>query len=247
VAGSLNGLAVLYGEEWLWSVYGRMLHSVQTGDAAFAHVHGMPFYTFLDTHPEPAMQFQAGMSAYSRFEAMAIADAYDFADSATVVDVGGGDGTLLAVLLTAYPSLHGVLFDQPATVAHAKRVFTDAGVAGRARWVGGDFFAELPSVGDVYLLKSVLHNWSDPDAQRILERCRRAMPASARLLVAERIVATDAKPSEAALFDINMLVVVGGLERTQAQYRDLLEATGFSLFRVVDTNSPISILEAKPA
>ena len=94
---------MLYGEEWLWSAYGRMLHSVQTGQAAFAHVHEMPFYEFLDTHSEPAMQFQAAMSAYSHLEATAIAAAYNFADSGTVVDVGGGDGTLLAVLLTAHP------------------------------------------------------------------------------------------------------------------------------------------------
>ncbi len=244
VTGSLKGLAVLYGEEWLWSAYGRMLHSVQTGQAAFAHVHEMPFYEFLDTHPEPAMQFQAAMSAYSHLEATAIADAYNFADSGTVVDVGGGDGTLLAVLLKAYPSLHGVLFDQPAVVAAAERVFADAGVTARARWVGGDFFSELPAGGDVYLLKSVVHNWPEPDAQRILQCCRRAMAPGARLLLAERIVPPHDKPSEAKLFDINMLVVVGGRERTQTEYRQLLEVSGFALVRVLDTKSPISILEA---
>jgi SAM-dependent methyltransferase len=245
VAGSLNPLAVLYGEEWLWSVYGRMLHSVQTGEPAFAKVHGMSFYGFLDTHPEPGMQFQAAMSAYSHLEATAIAEAYDFAGRSTVVDVGGGSGTLLAVLLTVYPSLRGVLFDQPAVVADAERVFADAGVAARASWVGGDFFSALPSHGDVYLLKSVLHNWSDKDAQRILQCCRRAMAPGARLVLAERVVPADAKLSEAKLFDINMLVVAGGRERTEAEYRQLLEGSGFTLMRVLETRSPISILEAR--
>ena len=245
VAGSLNGVAALYGEEWLWSVYGRMLHSVQTGEAAFAQVHGMSFYQFLDTHPEPAMRFQTAMSAFSRVEAAAIAEAYDFAGCSTVVDVGGGNGTLLAVLLTAYPSLDGVLFDQPAVVSDAERVFTDAGVSARARWVGGDFFSELPSDGGVYLLKSVLHNWTDADARRILECCQRAMAPGARLLLAERIVPADARPSEAKLFDINMLVVLGGQERTEVEYRRLLEASGFTVLRVVETKSPVSIIEAE--
>jgi SAM-dependent methyltransferase len=247
VPGSLNGVAVLYGEEWLWSVYGRMLHSVQTGEAAFAGVHGMPFYEFLDTHPAPAMQFQAAMSAFSRLEAAAIAAAYDFAGCSTVVDVGGGNGTLLAGLLNAYPSLRGVVFDQPAVVADAEHVFTDAGVSGRARWIGGDFFSELPSDGDVYLLKSVLHNWPDRDARRILECCRRAMAPGTRLLVAERVVPADAGPSEAKLFDINMLVVVGGRERTEAEYRRLLELSGFTGMRVLETKSPISLIEAECA
>jgi SAM-dependent methyltransferase len=245
VVGSLKGVAELYGEEWLWSVYGRTLRSVQEGHAVFAQVHGMPLYEFLETHPEPALQFQAAMGAFSRLDARAIAEAYDFPNNAVVVDVGGGNGTSLAVLLTAYPSLYGVLFDQPTVVAESERVFADAGVAARASWVGGDFFSDLPSTGDLYLLKSVLHNWDDDDALRILHCCRRAMTPGARLLVAERIVPADAAPSEATLFDVNMLVVVGGRERTNAEYRQLLEASGFTLVRVVATNSPVSILEAQ--
>ena len=126
VPGSLNSLAVLYGENWLWAAYGRMLHSVRTGDAAFAHVHGMSFYDFLDHHSESATQFQEAMTAYSRLEASAFADSYRFEDNATVVDIGGGRGTLLAVLLAAYPTLNGVLFDQPAVAAGAERVFAEA-------------------------------------------------------------------------------------------------------------------------
>jgi SAM-dependent methyltransferase len=162
-----------------------------------------------------------------------------------VVDVGGGNGTLLAVLLTANPALRGVLFDQPAVVSDAERVFTAAGVSARARWVGGDFFSDLPSDGDTYLLKSVLHNWTDADAQRILECCHRAMAPGARLLVAERIVPADAGPSEAKLFDINMLVVLGGRERTEADYHRLLEASGFAVRRVIETKSPVGIIAAE--
>ena len=126
---------MLYGEDWLWAAYGRMLHSVRTGDAAFAQVHGMSFYDFLDRHSEPATQFQEGMTAYSHLEASAIAEAYTFAENATVVDVGGGRGTLLALVLAAHPTLNGVLFDQPEVVPAAERAFAEAGLTARARAV----------------------------------------------------------------------------------------------------------------
>jgi len=238
---------VLYGEDWLWAAYGRMLHSVRTGDAAFAQVHGMSFYDFLERHSEPATQFQEGITAYSHLEASAIAEAYTFAENATVVDIGGARGTLLALLLAAHPTLNGVLFDQPEVVPAAERAFAEAGLTARARGVGGDFFSSVPSGGDVYVLKSVLHNWDDEDAGRILRSCRRAMAPSARLLLAERIVPIGNTPSEATLFDINMLVVVGGRERTEAEYRELLEKSGFAVVRTMATKSPLSVMEAQPS
>jgi len=119
-------------------------------------------------------------------------------------------------------------------------------VSSRATVVGGDFFSELPSRGDLYLLKSVLHNWPDGDAERILRCCRRAMSPSARLLIAERVVPLGSAPSEAKLFDINMLVILGGKERTEEEYRELLRRAGFSLVHVIATKSPHSLIEAQP-
>jgi SAM-dependent methyltransferase len=246
VPGSVHGVAALYGEEWLWRAYGRMLHSVQTGQPAFAHVHGVSFYEYLNQEPEAAVEFQQAMSEYSRLETAAIVAAYDFSGRATVVDVGGGQGTLLATLLSAHEGLSGVLFDLPDVVAGADAVFTQAGVGSRAAWVGGDFFSALPPGGDIYLLKSVLHNWEDDAAMRLLRCCRRAMAPRARLLIAERIVPSENAPSEAKLFDINMLVVVGGRERTEAEYRELLAASGFAVVRVITTDSPLSLIEGQP-
>lgn len=243
---SLHGIAVLYGDDWLWSAYGQMLHSALTGHTAFAHVHGTPFYEYLDRNTSAAAHFQDAMASYSRQEATAIAEAYDFPANSTVVDVGGGQGTLLAALLSAHPSLSGVLFDQPAVVARAEQVFAAAGVAPRATGVGGDFFSSVLPEGDVYVLKSVVHNWDDQAAERLLQSCRRAMRPGARLLIAERVVPSDNAPSEAKLFDINMLVIVGGRERTQAEYRRLLERSGLALLRVIPTKSPLSLIEAQP-
>jgi SAM-dependent methyltransferase len=244
--GSLHAVAALYGEEWLWRAYGRMLHSVQTGEPAFTHVHGLSFYDYLSHDPTAAAQFQHAMSEYSRLEADAIAAAYDFSGHSTVVDIGGGKGTLLAKLLSAHGGLSGVLFDLPEVVLGADHVFTLAGVSSRASWVGGDFFSAVPHDGDLYLLKSVLHNWDDEAAARLLQCCHRAMGPHARLLVAERVVPADNAPSEAKLFDINMLVVVGGRERTEAEYRELFKRSGFALARVIPTNSPLSLIEAQP-
>jgi SAM-dependent methyltransferase len=244
---SLHGLAVLYGDDWLWRAYGQMRHSALTGHTAFAHVHGAPFYDYLDQNGGAASQFQDAMATYSRLEAAAIAEAYDFPANATVVDVGGGQGTLLTALLSAHPSLSGVLFDQPSVIAGAEHVFAAAGVAGRATWVGGDFFSSVLPEGDVYVLKSVVHNWDDEAAVRLLQSCRRAMRPDARLLVAERVVPSDNSPSEAKLFDINMLVIVGGQERTEAEYRTVLERSGFALARVIATTSPLSLIEAHPS
>jgi SAM-dependent methyltransferase len=246
VPDSLDGLAVLYGDDWLWRAYGRMLHSAMTGQSAFAHVHGMPFYEYLDQNSRAASQFHDAMATYSRLEAAAIAEAYGFAANATVVDVGGGEGTLLAALLSAHPSLSGVLFDQPAVVARAEQVFAAAGVTARAAWVAGDFFSSALPDGDVYILKSVVHNWDDEPAKRLLQSCRRAMRPHARLLIAERTVPIGNAPSEAKLFDINMLTIVGGRERTYDEYRRLLERAGFAVVREIATTSPLSLIEAQP-
>jgi hypothetical protein len=245
--GSLRALAILYGEEWLWDPYGRTLHAVRTGRPAFDHVHGQPLYDYLDRNPGAAAQFQDAMSGYSAQEAAAIVAAYDFSDATTVVDVGGGHGVLVAALLQAHGHLSGVVFDQAPVVAGAERALADAGVADRGACVAGDFFAAVPDGGDLYLLKSVLHNWDDAAAADILGRCRQAMAPHARLLVIERLVAPGNEPSEAKLFDINMLVVAGGRERTEAEYRALFRAAGLDLARVIPTHSPHSLIEGVPS
>jgi O-methyltransferase domain/Dimerisation domain len=241
--GSLRATAEIYGEDWLWRAYGSLSHSARTGRPAFAEVHGQRLYEYLRDHPVAAAQFHAAMSEFSAQDAAAVLAAYDFANIGTVVDVGGGQGTLVAALLQAHPGLSGVVFDLGPAVEEARGHLAAAGLAGRATAVAGDFFAEVPRDGDLYLLKNVLHNWDDDAVVRILRTCRRAMSDRARLMAIERVIPAGNAPSEAKLFDINMLVVVGGRARSEAEYRRLFAAARLSLTRVIPTAAAVSLVE----
>ena len=177
----------------------------------------------------------------------AIFAAYDFAAARSVIDVGGGQGAFLSALLQAHLHIAGVLLDLSPAIAGATALLAAAGLGERAACVAGDFFTAVPRGGDLYLLKSVLHNWDDSDVVCILRNCRQAMGDGARLLVIERVIPEGNGSSEAKLFDINMLVTVGGQERTEGEYRRLLDRAGLALARVIPTTSPLSLLEAVPA
>ena len=246
VPGSMRNVALLYGDEWVWRAYGRMLHSVQTGKPGFTAAHEQSFYEFLDEHAAAAAVFQAAMDDFSNNEAAAILGAYSFSDVRSIVDVGSGRGALLTAILQAYPQLRGVAFDMPSAEGECMRRFDGAGLSGRSTFVGGDFFRSLPAGYDLYLLKSVLHNWDDNSVVRVLEVCRQAMSPASRLLIVERVITDDQRSAEAKLFDINMLVTVGGRERTEQDYRTLLASAGFVLTHLFATSSPLTIVESAP-
>jgi hypothetical protein len=238
---------LLYGDRVFWDAYGRMLHSVRTGEPAFDDAHGEPLFAHLANNPDAASLFHQAMSGFSELEMSAILAAYDFSRFAHVVDVGGGQGALVAALLGKYPQMRGTVMDLATVAGGAQRLLAEAGLAQRATFVAGDFFGAIPRGGDLYLLKSVIHNWNDADAAEILRGCRRAMPDDARLVVIERVIPGPNVPSEATLFDINMLVVLASRERTEPEYRALLDAAGFALVRIVPTDSPMSLIEGAPA
>jgi hypothetical protein len=244
--GSLRNVAVLYGEGWLWHAYGNMLYSVRTGKPAFPIAHGEGFYEFLERHPDASTVFHAAMDDFSKTEAAGILGAYSFSGVKSVIDVGCGRGALLSTILKAHPQLEGVGFDMPEVEPECVRQFRDAGVADRASFVGGDFFGGVPGGRELYILKSVLHNWDDAAAEHVLHVCRQAVPRAGRVLIIERVISDSPAGTEAKLFDINMLVTVGGRERTEQEYRSLLAAAEFTLVRTVATASPLTILEAAP-
>jgi hypothetical protein len=246
VPGSLRARAILDGEEAHWKAWGHLTHSVATGEPAFDRAHGAPFFEYMKAHAAVASSFNTVMTDQNAAAAQAVVEAYDFSGLGTLVDVGGGHGSLLAAILAEYPPLRGILHDQPHVVAGARPTLEAAGVADRCDIIGGDFFASVPAGGDAYLLKHILHNWDEPRCAAILKNGRDALPADGRLLVVETLIPAGNEPSYGKYLDLGMLVLLPGRERTEAEYGELLAATGFELSRVIATRSELSILEAVP-
>ena len=247
VPGSLRVRAIYDCDEAYWQAWGNLMHSVATGEPAFDRTHGVPFFEYMKTHAAVAANFNTVMTDQNAAAAQAVVEAYDFSGLGTLVDVGGGHGSLLAAILAANPLLRGILHDQPHVVATARPTLEAAGVADRCDIIGGDFFKRVPAGGDAYLLKHILHNWDEPRCAAILRNARDAMPADGRLLVVETLIPPNNEPSYGKYLDLGMLVLLPGRERTEAEYEELLEATGFTLSRVIETRSELSILEAIPA
>ena len=243
---SVRVFAEILGEEWMWRPWGALLESVRTGETAFDRVYGMGTFDWFQKHPDAARLFDAGQSESTRASVAAVTAAFDFTKVRRVVDVGGGDGTLLTAVLRVSPTTSGVLFDLPAVVDAAKTRF-DPALAARAEFVGGDFFKAVPAGADLYVMKSILHDWNDRDCQRILGTLRQAMSATARLIVAEDHVCAPNQPCLAKQRDINMLVRTGGRNRTEQEYRDVLTRGGLRTTRVIPTASTLVLMEAAPA
>ena len=250
VPGSLRGWAVdqLGGEHY--QAWGDLLHSVQTGETAFDHVFGTNAWEHRAQHPESAQAFDEGMASFIGVHDRDVLAAYPFAALESLYDIGGGDGRFISAALTAFPKLRGLLLDMPQVVQRARVRLADAGLAARCEVVEGNIFQAVPTGGAAYLMSRVIHDWNDAQAREILGNCRRAMAATSRLLLVERILPDqiDASPVTRALAvsDLNMLVMTGGQERTRAAYAALLETTGFRLTSVSATQTALSVIEAQP-
>jgi O-methyltransferase domain/Dimerisation domain len=238
--------AVFIGQPEHQRAWGHLLHSIQTGENAFQHVHGVNVWEYRARSPEAGAIFDRAMTGLSRGVTDAVLNAYDFAQFACVVDVGGGQGALLAAILTKHPSMRGVLFDQPQVVAGAEQVLRAAGVADRCQVGGGDFFEAVPDGGDAYVLKSILHDWEDEQATAILRTCRRAIGPNGKLLVIEREISPPNEDPRAKFVDLLMLVSAGGRERTRKEWAVLFAAGGFRLSDVTPAKT-WSIIEGVPA
>jgi hypothetical protein len=244
---SVWAYARLVGQPAFWSTWGQLIHTVRTGESAFPAVHGDVFWDHLVNEPELGRLFSQAMTQASGARADAIVAGYDFSGVRTLVDVGGGQGRLISASLQSYPTLRGILFDRPSVVVDALAVLESAGVGDRCEIVGGNFFESVPAGGDIYLLKSIVHDWDDAESIAILTSCRRAMSAHSRLLIVERVLPPDVSSSAAGFGDVFMLLLVGGRERSVDEFRVLLERAGFNLERVVSTESEFSLIEAVPS
>lgn len=245
-AGSLRAYAIMSGEQWVWRSVGAMLHCVRTGESGFEHIFGDHPFEFYKTNPEAARISLESLTSRSASENNAVVSAYDFGEAKHIIDVGGGEGTLLAAILVATPKLHGVLFDVPRAAEVARQRLDAAGLRSRSEVLGGDFFRSVPTGGDLYLMKKIIHDWNDERALAILQNFRAVMPAHGRLLMIELIVPSGNEPSFAKMLDLLMLTYLGGRERTEDEYSILLQSAGFRLRRVIPTASPVSLMEAVP-
>ena len=246
VPGSMREPAILQGRPEIHAAYARLEDAVRTGENAFEIEFGESIWQWRARQPELASQFNRTMAAWSRLVAPPLAAAFDFGAVGTVADIGGGSGTLMAGMLAAHSALRGIVFDQPAVVAEAEPVLEAAGVRDRAELVGGDFFVDVPAA-DVYVMKSILHDWDDDECVRIMRVIHaRAQPA-ARLLVVERVLGAPNDDLQGKLSDIHMFVMPGGLERTLEEWRALLLAGGWILERTEPLAAGWDLIEASRA
>jgi len=241
---SLRRMVITIGEIH-YQACGNLLHSVQTGSSAFLKTFGTSLFAYLRQNIDAADAFNQGMANVASMLAYAVLMAYDFAGISSIVDVGGGQGSLLEKILQFNPDLRGTVFDTASTIERATQLGRNAW-GRRCSYVAGDFFTSVPQGANAYLLCGVIHDWDDDRAIRILGNCRRAMTRNSRVLLVDMVVPDNGVNCFSKLLDLNMLVMNGGRERTETEFRTLLAASGYRLTRIVPTMAPQSVIEAVP-
>lgn len=250
---SLHMGALMCGEEQ-YRAWGEALYAVKTGKPAFDHIYGVPAFDYLSRQSTAGQIFNATMASSAARERTAVLATYELSDCEKIIDVGGGDGTLVASLLQRYPNLRGALLDLPPVVKKAEQTLQAYGVADRCDVIPGNFFESIPAHYDVYIFSRVLHDWDDASALNILQRCRESIPESARILIIERIMPdhpisggeVDRATFKAIMNDLNVLIMTGGRERSSEDFAGLLAEAGFRLARTLSTTYSTSILEGFP-
>jgi len=243
--GGQQAYAMLHGRE-LYQSWGKLLDSVRTGTPAFENAFGTSAFDYLSQHPERGAVFDKAMTGHHGAETIPMLDAYDFSGFKEIVDVGGGNGSVLIVTLQRLQGLRGILFDLPKVAERAAVDIGNAGLSDRCRSVGGDFLQAVPSGADAYLLRHVVHDWRDDDCVTMLTNCRKALRPGGKVLVVEMVVPSGNAPNFSKWLDL-MMITYGGKERTEKEYRELFAKAGLSLTRIVPTRLAISIIEGVAA
>jgi hypothetical protein len=245
VPDSVRAAVIWVGEPMHYGTCGDLAMTVRTGEPAFERLFGQPYFDHFAADPEAARVWDEGMACFSGMENAPIAQAYAFPKGARIVDVGGGQGGFLAEALKTDLSLRGILFDLPEVVEKPCALH-DAGLLDRCELAGGNFFESLPSGGDVYAFKRVLHDWDDETCVTLLKLCRDVIPADGRLLVVDAVIPPGNDPHPAKIVDMVMMGVLTGRERTEEEFAALFTAAGFTLSRVIPTYSTLAIVEGLP-
>jgi SAM-dependent methyltransferase len=251
VPGSSRAMAQLFAGPRAQDSWKELEQCVRTGEPVW-RLQGAPDWVAgIAKDPAAAANFDAAMADFTKLAAIAVAATYDFSPFRTVIDVGGGNGALLLGILRANPDLEGIVADRREVAERAEKEIAASGLAKRCRAVAADFFREVPSGADAYLLKHVIHDWDDDRARTILVNCRRAIPPHGKLLLIEGVypprIDDSLESRGAAANDVNMLVATGGRQRSEGEFRSLYSAAGFRLTRIVPTPARVSVIEGVPA
>jgi len=238
-------MALWMSDPFHFQVYANALHSLRTGQPAVEQTVGVPVFEYFSQQPEESEIFNNAMTMFSAMVIPAVLEVCDFSGIGTLVDVAGGHGRVLTSILQKYPSMRGVLFDIEHVLAGARAAIDSLGLSDRCRAVSGDFFKAVPAGGDAYIMKHIIHDWDDERAATILKNIRSAMNPGGRLILLESVVAPGNQPDFAKLIDLEMLLMPGGRERTEQEFRDLFARAGFELIRITPTKSPLSVIEGR--
>ncbi len=246
---SMKSAARFYGSQEQRERWTLLVDAVRTGNAVVEALRGKESFDYFDENPELAELFNQTMTSISEMTDATVVAGYDFSAYPTIVDVGGGHGPLLAAILAAAPDSRGVLYDLPLVVADAPGLLQEQGVADRVVIAEGSFFDSVPGIpgnGDAYVLKNIIHDWPDEKAGQILRNVRAAAGPRATLLLIEFVIPKHNRDFPGKWVDLEMMLNLGARERTAAEYRNLLSQAGFRMTRVVQTASPLSVVEARP-
>ncbi|HXV83106.1 MAG TPA: methyltransferase [Candidatus Binatia bacterium] len=246
VPGSARDYVINFSHDVFFLAWAKFMDVIKTGKPSFKEVNGYDQWEYFHRHPEVGERFNKQMSARTAQVASALLEAYDFSQFKTLIDIGGGLGTVLAAIVEKYPHLHGCLYDQASVIEGAKSFLDAKGVLSRCDLVSGDFLQSVPKGFDAYLMKSILHDWQDGQALEILKQCRAAMDKNGTLLIIDAVISRDNAPHPGKWKDLFMLVCYGSRERTEEEFRNLLRQAGFELKRVIALPLPDALIEAVP-
>lgn len=248
VPGSMRAMALWMGNELHWRIWNELGHSIRTGGSAVEKVGGgRGVFETLAAHPDAHDAFNEAMTALTAMTGRALVDGYDFSPFERIVDVGGGHGALALMIKDAYPEADVTLYDLPGVVEGAREILAASGRVGQIHTVGGDFFEGVPGPADAYVMKAVIHDWSDERCATILGHCRDGLGDDGRVVVCEQLITDGPESIPAKMLDLEMLVGPGGRERTEEEFAALFASAGLEMTRVVPTAGPVVALEARRA
>lgn len=240
-SGSVYSL--MFHSDWNDKAWTKLIECIRTGKTAFDIAQGMPLFKWLEKKPKAAELLHEANNIKTRNSHAIINDFYNFSSVEKIIDIGGGKGSLLLEILKKNPHINGIIAELPSVIPETDKEIKRNGLQNRCRTKSCDFFKNIPSGGDVYILSNILHDWPNKKCQIILKKCYEAMTDDSKLLIIEMIVPEGNKPSISKLLDLEMLVITGGAERTKKEFIQLFDLSGFKISRMIPMKGEVSIIE----